>query len=172
MIVDGYWRKELSSSRLKLNLWSFFNQVIQTKRFEHSINKEILFSAVVIRKIIEDDKIARAEIRQNKMKEPGFELVKYRVPIRTYPFIGDELWISHKVSVEDYDNESAQEIKLDLDILCNKIIHSYIWSIVYLGKKTYGVGFASDKEKVEKLYLLKMSDWIDTLQFCINEANV
>lgn len=154
-----------------MKFWSFVGRFIKTNLNEHRINREILYSSVVVRKIVDDCKEARSISRQHKWKEPPLEVMHYRVPLKEYPYIGDG-FVAYRVTVEDYDYKNAKDIKMDLDQLCNKIIHSYVWSIVYSGKEVYGVAFASDKEKTDKLYLLRLSDWLDTLQLCIDEACV
>ena len=98
--------------------------------------------------------------------------MRYRVPVLKYPFIGDEEWIYYNMAVEDYDYEKAEEIKLDLEKLCNKIIHSYIWTIVYSHGKVYGIAVASDREKAKEIYLLKLADWIEVIGFCSEHASV
>ena len=171
MITDGYWRSELFFSKQKLRFWSFINRYIRSGLNEHRINREILYSSVVIRKIIDDCKEARSISRQCKWKEPPLTVMHYRAPLKEYPYTGDGL-VAYKVTVENYDYKNAKDIKMDLDQLCNKIIHSYVWSIVYSGRKVHGIAFASDKEKTDKLFVLKISDWIDVLQMCIDEACV
>ena len=174
MIVDGYWRLDLFYSKQRIKFWSLINRVVRSSRNEHRINREILYSAVVIRKIVEDDKDTRAEIRKLKLREPPLETLKLRVPVANYPFIGDEDFVLHKMIPDYYDYKKATEIKLDIDILCNKIIHSYVWSIVYsdISKKIYGVAFASDKEKNKELYLMKVEDWLKAVQFFTDKATV
>lgn len=60
------------------------------------------------------------------------------------------------MAVEGCDYEKVEGIKLDLGTFCNKIIHSYIWTIVYSRGKVYGIALASDKEKAKELYMLKL----------------
>ena len=172
MITDGYWRLELFCNMQKIRFWSLMNRVLRTSHNEHRINREILYFAVAIRKIIEDDKEARAISRQYKWKEPPLEVMRKRVPVRKFPYNSEDGFVGHTVSASDYDNQNAENIQLDLDILCNKIIHSYIWSVVYSDKRVYGVAFASDKEKTKELYLLKIEDWLKVLQFCADKATV
>ena len=76
------------------------------------------------------------------------------------------------MAVEDYDYEKVEGIKLDLGTLCNKIIHSYIWTVLYSRGKVYGIAVASDKEKAKGLYVLKLRDWIEVLRFCSEHASI
>ena len=171
MITDGYWRLELFYIKQRIMVWSFIDRYIRSYHNEHRISREILYSSVVVRKIVDDCKEARSFSRQHKQKEPPLEVMRYRAPLKEYSYTGDD-FVTYRVSVEDYDYSKAKDIKMDLDQLCNKVIHSYVWSVVYSGKDVHGVVFASDKEKTDKLYLLKLSDWIDMLQYCIDEACV
>ena len=56
--------------------------------------------------------------------------------------------------------------------MCNKIIHSSIWSIVYDGKRMDSMAFSSDKEKTSEAYAIKLEDWLNMLQFVSNNAAV
>ncbi|MBR5642439.1 MAG: hypothetical protein IKW92_09955 [Firmicutes bacterium] len=172
MFLDHYWQKELYRHKIKLQFWLHTGGKLLRNLIEHSISREVLYSATIIRKLIENEKEARTISRKNQWHEPPLQIMRYRVPVLKYPFIGDEEWIYYNMAVEDYDYEKAEEIKLDLEKLCNKIIHSYIWTIVYSHGKVYGIAVASDREKAKEIYLLKLADWIEVIGFCSEHASV
>ena len=172
MFLDPYWQKELYRHRVKLQFWMHVNFGLLQKLTEHTISREVLYSATIIRKLIEDEKEARTITRENHWHEPPLRMMHYRVPVLKYPFIGDEDWVYYNMAVENYDYEKVEEIKLDLDILCNKIIHSYILTVIYSSKRVYGIAVASDKEKTKLIYMLKLTDWIDVVKFCSEHASI
>lgn len=172
MFLDPYWQKELYRHRVKLQFWMHTNGRLLRNLCEHSISREVLYSATIIRKLIENEKEVKAISRKNQWHEPPLQILHYRVPVLKYPFIGDEEWVYYNMAVEDYDYEKVEGIKLDLGTLCNKIIHSYIWTIVYSRGKVYGIAVASDKDKVKELYMLILWDWIEVLRFCSVHAAI
>lgn len=173
MINDGYWRYELFIRRHIIRFWSLINRLCYSKRNEHRVSKEILFTAVIVRKIIEDDKEIRAVSRKNKWEEPPLETMKYRIPVWQLPYIGEADPIGYNFVASDYDYESAKNVQYDLSIMCNKIIHSNIWSIVYDGRKRMdSIAFSSDKEKAKESYVIELKDWLNMLQFVSNNAAV
>ena len=92
--------------------------------------------------------------------------------MRKIPFIGDKDFIFHRIDAEDYDYSSATEIKYDLAVFCSKIIHSYVWSCVYKDKWIYAIAFASDTDKEKEIFLLKVEDWIKTIEHCLTYATI
>ena len=166
MFLDSCWQKELHRHKVKLQFLMHTDGKLLRSIFEHSISREVLYSATIIRKLIENEKEVKAISRKNQWHEPPLQILHYRVPVLKYPFIGDEELVYYNMAVEDYDYEKAEEINLDLVTLCNKIIHSYIWTIIYSHGKVYGIAVASDKEKEKEIYVLQLRDWIEVLSFC------
>ena len=64
--------------------------------------------------------------------------------------------------------------EIELNKLCNQIIHSFVWSVAYSEglNKIRSVLFASDKAKAEVMYLLKPDEFIKAIDFCIENGNI
>lgn len=171
MILDGYWKIELLRNKLSLKIWYKLGNVFN-KLAEHQINKAILYSAVIMRKMFEDEKGAENEIKKTSMSMPPFNILKYKVNVTVYPFSGDKDFIVERVIPENYDYKKAVTKEIGLNKLCNQIIHSYVWSVVHSQNKIYGVMFASDKYKTDGAYLLVIEDFIRAIEFFIEEGTI
>ncbi len=173
MLLDGYWKKELNAISKRLNWLSkhpyFFNQSC----IEHKINKELIYSTIIMRKIWEDDKIFVERIKKISSKKIDTEILNYQVPIAKYNHIDDEKLFSYGMFlICDYDAKNCEFIHLPLNQVCNQIIHSYVWSIIHNSakKQIYGAIFASDNYKETGAYLLKIDDWIETINFVVSKC--
>lgn len=171
MILDGCWKRELKRNIVYLNLWMKLSDLFNVC-VEHHINKVILYSAVIIRKMFEEEKSVENEIKNLNMKTPPLKLLKYKVTV--YPFLGDKSFIIERVIPDNYDCKNIFTEEIELNKLCNQIIHSFVWVVSYEYKthKIFGVLFASDKSKKDVLYLLEPQEFIKALKFCIDNGNI
>jgi hypothetical protein len=192
MILDGYWKKELKRNLRNLKLWINLSKAysVYSKYSEHQVNKSILYSAIIIRKMFEDEKHAEPILKEMKALELEkhtefvpkiahcdsglLKIIKYKVSVTIYPFSGDEDFIIERVIPDNYDYKNKAQEKIELNKLCNQIIHSFVWSVAYeqKSKKIHGVLFASDKEKAKVMYLLEPKEWIKAIRFCIKNGNI
>ena len=173
MILDGYWKRELLRNKRSLKLWLRLSHVFYFYA-QHQVNKAILYSAVIIRKMFEDEKGAETEIKKTSMPMPPFKILKYKVNVTVYPFSGDKDFVVERVIPENYDYKKAVTEEIELNKLCNQIIHSFVWSVAYSEglNKIHSVLFASDKAKAEVMYLLKPDEFIKAIDFCIENGNI
>ena len=102
MILDGYWKRELLRNKRSLKLWLKLSNVFHFYA-QHQVNKAILYSAVIIRKMFEDEKGAETEIKKTSMSMPPFKILKYKVTVTVYPFSGDKDFVVERVIPENYD---------------------------------------------------------------------
>lgn len=171
MIWDGYWEKELERASAALRLWRVIASILPSEWVEHQINKALLYSALVIRKMIEAEKDAKAELKNTSLPMPALPLLGKKVPTWKYPYIGDIDFVVHRVWASDYNGTEAESYPMELEYVCNQIIHSYVWSVVYTPEKgtALGVMVSSDKYKTACAYLLLLDDWIETIRFCVKK---
>lgn len=170
MILDGYWKNELQGIIRKLKFWVLIAQ--KGNRYaKHQINKYVLLSAVFIRKLVEDEKIAKKEIENTEVIKLEFALINYKISVIEYEFVGDKNFILLHV-ITDYYKGKSEYKKVDANLICNSIIHSYIWDLVFI-KNTKDMGFcvASDRFKEKILYMVRLSNWIKYIEFCIRKGS-
>lgn len=173
MILDGYWKKELKNLIKELRFWQKLSNW-KLDYVEHKINRVLLLSAIIVRKIIEDEEIAKKEIEKLDMRMPSFKILNTTIRVLNYPFVGDKDFVAHKICVEDYDLPNDKKKEVRLKDCCNWMIHAYIWDLLYERKpdKAVGFGVASDRNKTKELYLVRLDDWAKKLEFCIENSNI
>ena len=173
MILDGYWKKELERNIRSLETWLKLSCAFSDYA-KHQVNKAILYSAIIMRKMFEDEKGAEIALKKADMPMPPLQLLKYKVKVTVYPFVGDKSFIAERVIPDNYDCNNVVEKEIELNTLCNQIIHSFVWTVAHEQKKhkISGVLFASDKVKDNVLYLLKPQEFIKAIRFCIENGNI
>ena len=172
MILDGYWKLELKRYVRRLRFWGRLCGGTGTYS-EHQVNKNLLYSAAIIRKLIEDEADTKKKIEKTSLPMPELALLHYNIPVVEYAFDGDKDFILHKV-IADYYHAGNQSITVEAKTICNSIVHSYIWNLAYSRGKKGSIGFliASDFDKEKKLYFVRLKDWIVYLNYCKEKCTV
>ncbi len=164
MFPEGRWdldiKKLIRSMKRSQKLWKYFYDYA-----EHCLDRDILFSAIIVRKLVEDESIAEKEIAAIQKKYPNFpkaplESLGITIPVLHFEFVGEEP-IVQRVCADDYKNAQPEERKIK-DI-CNWIIHSYVWRVTADGK---GFIVASDYDKSKLAYYVSLDDYITALEKC------
>ena len=174
MILDGYWKLELKKSIDMLRFWRKVDGWLHTDFADHQINRQILYSAVIVRKIIEDEKWAKNDLKDSPLPMPPFAIRHSEIKVIEYPYVGDKVFVGFRPWADNYDVDGRKIDILLLERVCNSIIHSYIWELVRYEKKKDIAAFvvASDKYKAKCMYLIMLDDWVDKLQFCLDNCHV
>lgn len=168
MILDGYWKSEIKKLIRKLNFWSKRANCLYT---EHQVNKAILYSAIVVRKMLEDELWAMKEIQNASIPLPDFKLLDYRIQVTKYPFSGDKDYIAERVIPDNY-KDGNETLDIETKIICNSIIHSFVWNLAYSGDNLLGFLISSDYDKIKVLYLVSIDEWIKYLRYVFENCNV
>lgn len=186
MLLDGYWKKDLKSIIKQLERWSGKRCVLFADYAEHKVNQGLLYSAVIIRKIVEDEKDGE-EVYKNWLKhldseeilekpsKPKFATMSRIVSVARYAHIdGEKFFMNSKLFLSDYDTKHADHIELPLSQMCNQLIHSYVWGVVHNSEhnQIFGILVASDNFMKKEMYLLKIEDWIDTIRYVIDNSTI
>ncbi|MBQ8814604.1 MAG: hypothetical protein IJZ85_08935 [Lachnospiraceae bacterium] len=175
MILDNYWKLELRVIICALRIWKIVPLVSWFELLQHQVNKCILYSTIIVRKIIEDEKWAKDVCdNSNGTPMPEFPILNAEINVYEYHFVGDKDWIGPKVVVDNYDVNNNKKIQFKLEHACNNIIHSYLWSLVFSEKHKKVKGFvtASDRFKDKYMYLVSIDEWLKALEYCIENANI
>lgn len=140
---------------------------------EHQINRGLLYSAAIIRKIAEAEKDAEHILKKTQLPMPPLPIIKTSVPVKRYRHTDpDKFFVNSKVILSNYDMQHAETDQLSLFQVCNQIIHSYAWAVVHQGRRIHGVLFASDREKEKDAFYLTLEDWISTIQTVIDKNSI
>ena len=129
------------------------------------MDRDLLYSAIILRKLVEDDAIAKKEINSIRKEYPNFPMpllksLNVTVPVLSFEYVGEES-IIQRVCTDDYKNAKKEE--KNIKDICNWIIHSYVWRVT-LGASGFIV--ASDYDKSKTAYFVDLDDYIKALKDC------
>lgn len=176
MLLDGYWKKEIISLKRQLALWSIYKGSLFRKLAEHKVNRCLLFSAAIVRKILEDEEETERDFKNNGHNcEPPLRILHEKITLTKYDFIGDcRFLMVSSISLGEYDFKNGEKEIKTIREVCNQLIHSYVWCLLHNkhNDTLYGVFFASDKDKEKHVYLLKIEDWIHILDFVSKNCSI
>ena len=159
MIYDGYaWKHEL---RLKMRQIAKFNtKSYFDKSFDlsyHKIESAILFSAFIIRMLIESQKLSD-------------DADKYTMNVKEYlPKISINR-LHHWCEEDEYDWGNFASIVVPGKSICNQLIHSYVLRLIFQ-EDAESIGFfvSSDYDRNKKLIEVSIEDWMKYVDVIISD---
>ena len=166
MIYGDRWKIELGKLSRSISIWSHISWLDEYAK--HRLAKAVLYSTVVIRKVIEDLRDVEKKLPSDL---PQMKILHAEVEAIVCLFEGEKGWsVRGRVCVSDYGK--AEKIKLKAVDVCNGIIHSYYWDIAnYQGSKSYaGFLVASDRNKEKNLHFVSFDEWNKFIQLVIDEG--
>lgn len=173
MLSDGYWKLELKKIIHALRFWRKIAGALHMKFFEHQVNRQILYSAMVVRKIIEKERWEKGDRKNCNVPEPEFSVLDEKFKTIKYPYVGGKEFIGFALFAENYNMAGKETELLLLEHVCNSIIHSYVWGLVWRDRREIAAfGVASDRYKEECLYLVMLDDWLGMLEVLFEYGNV
>lgn len=177
MLLDGYWKKEIISLKRQLALWSIYKGSLFRKLAEHKVNRCFLFSAAIIRKIVEDEEETKRDYKKNSYTcgLPQLRILNKTITVTKYKFIGDcRLLMVSSISLGEYDFKNGEKEIKTIKEVCNQLIHSYVWCLPHNkhNDTLYGVFFASDKDKEKLVYLITIADWISIMDYVSKNCSI
>lgn len=169
MVFDGHWKWEAQILSWELSIWS--KGLFPSKYAEHRINRAILYSATILRKIIEDEMEANSLFEERGTQLPHPFLLHTTLPAIRFLYTGEEGGtFRSKLCSEDY--RSGLKVALPVKDVCNWLLHSYVWSLGWSSGKNALNGFfvSSDYDKEKYVHAIQFSDWQNILKLCITES--
>lgn len=155
MIIDGHWKWELQ--KLSWTVSVFCKFPVDCNFAEHQLSRAILYSSIILRKVIEEqteaDKYARFPLQTPEILTAEITAVKY-------PYIEKEDWtIRGKIGASNYS--TGETVFIKARDVCNWLIHSYVWGIVhYFDQRGYaGFFVASDRDKEKFVHYISFDEW-------------
>ena len=160
MVLNKQWQADLRKLHRKILFWK--NHTLLDKYAKHNLTRSVLYSAVIIRKLIDND-----NNNEINLKVPS------SLNCTRYPYVGDfELMVPGKIWCEDYDK--GENAIIEVKDVCNQIIHSYLWDIahLYTSKKFYGFFVASDFNREKFINLISFDEWASMLKSIVNSDSI
>lgn len=159
MIYESYpWKQDL---RRRKNLLIRYNTAEQFEKDDDKaytvIEKAIFYSAFIIRKLHECDKLST-------------EADSRKLHISKYPAKREFNKIHHSLKEDSHRWEQGIHIDVPARDVCNWLIHSFIFEILFdeFGKvESFAV--SSDFDRNEWLYIIDLSDWIEYMDFVASD---
>ena len=171
MIFDGHWKREVKVLSREISLWR--RLLFPSDYAAHRLNRAILYSAAILRKIIEDEREAEKLFRKRGETIPHKLLLNAKLPAIRYPYTAEDGWpIRGSLFPEDYGE--GERVELSVQEVCNQLIHSYVWSLAWESNKKSYAGFfvASDRSKETHVHAIHFSDWQEILKLCTEESAI
>ena len=163
MILDRRWKNDLKVIKIKLEIISKLK--IKSSLIEHLVKKYYLYSAAIIRKTYEYQK----ENEPTKKIDNFLYLIDYKVKVLSYDYIGDGDYVCYNLDKSDYDFSNSISCDIAVNCVCNQIIHSVVFSVIYdFDKNTIcGISVSSSNFKYKKMYLIKIEEYINLIDHAI-----
>lgn len=169
MVFDGHWKREVQKLSWELSVWR--KLLFPSEYAKHRLNRAILYSATILRKVVEDEQEAERICRENGETIPHKLLIQTKLPAIRYPYTAEDGWTFRgKLCPEDYG--SGTQVELSVKDVCNWLLHSYVWSLAWDSDKKSYAGFfvASDFDREKYVHAIHFSDWQTVLKLCIDES--
>lgn len=169
MIFDGQWKRELKTLSREIAFWRkiFFASVFA----EHRLNRAVLYSATILRKVIEDEVEAESIAKKTNISLPKQKTLHASLEAIKYPYAGEEGWtIRSKLCASDYGK--GQDICVSAKDVCNWLLHSYVWGVAHNSNGKFFAGFlvASDFDKEKFVHYISFEEWRRLISDVIQNA--
>lgn len=110
MVFDGKWKWELKKLSWAISFWKRTSAYSEYSK--HQLNRAILYSAVIIRKAIEEEIELEKLIKDKKITLPGKNIKDFTISAIKFPYIGDEGWTFRgRVCASSYDSGKTITLK-------------------------------------------------------------
>lgn len=160
MIWETYpWKQDLNRKKRQLLKYNTQEYLLQNEDKAYTIiEKAIFYSAFIIRKLVDCKGKTSDEVDNYSLK---VFTIKPRKEIT-------QTCIWPKEGSHDWDNERKGTIKGVK--LCNSLIHSFIFSVVYDENGVIdSFVVSSDYDKNKVLYRVPLSEWIKYIDFVVSD---
>ena len=158
MIYESHpWKQDLlRRKRLiqKYNRAEFYDE--EDDRAYTVIEKAIFYSAFIIRKLIDCDRLST-------------EADEWQVQIEKYPALKEFNKIHHFVDEDSHDWENGRGITVQAKNICNWLIHSYVFTLIFENGIVASFAVASDFDRNDSLFVIKLADWIKYMEFVASD---
>lgn len=169
MIFDGRWKSELKLLAWEISIWK--TMCILGDVAEHRLNRAILYSATILRKIIEDEIEAEDIAKKANIPLPKLKITHAILNAIKYPYVGEEGWaIRSALCASNYGK--GDDICVKAKDVCNWLLHSYLWGVARDADTKGFAGFlvASDFDKEKFIHFISFDEWNSFLKLAIEDG--
>ena len=190
MIHDGFWNNDLLELANEISFWhNKINKLFaqhctyrdtEVQIAEHNLNKNIFFSATIIRKIVEEEyeyyrfhSKCIAEFGEPTSSPKKFHIVhSYQVKTIKFPLKPESENLFEDYCIDDYDKTIPQKQSYPIKDISNWILHSYVWGLDFEKESRLINGFylSSDYDKSKFVNYITIREWINSIKYCAEHA--
>ena len=166
MIFDSRWKWELRKLSRAISVWR--RLPVFSSFAEHQLNRAILYSATILRKVIEDETEAEEIVRAAGGTLPGYKTIHTILTAIKYPYTAQEGWTVRGIfRAGDYGPGNIVSLK-SKDV-CNWLIHSCIWRLAQTAEGNGYSGFlvASDFDREKYIHFVSFGEWQRLIKLAI-----
>lgn len=169
MIFDGRWKWELQKLSWSISVWR--RLPVFHGFAEHQLNRAILYSATILRKLIEDETEAEEIASAVGISLPKQETTHAILTATKYPYTAEEGWTVRSI-FRTGDYGPGNTVSLKSKAVCNWLIHSCIWSLVQTPKGKCYSGFlvASDFDREKHIHFVSFDEWQRLIKLSITHG--
>ena len=135
---------------------------------EHQLNRAILYSTTILRKLIEDEAEAEKIAKSAKISLPKQETMYATLTATRYPYTAEEGWTVRGIfRAGDYG--PGNTVSLKSKDVCNWLIHSCIWSLAQTSEGHGYGGFlvTSDFDREKFIHFISFDEWQRLIKLAI-----
>lgn len=158
-MIDDSWewkdelRRDLRSLRRKLSRARLSEQASEEAIV--AVEKFALVAAYIIRKLKEAGKLSDELEAEATLPVQAFPRADTSYPV--------DLMSRHNID-RAYDLRFASHRKLSLDAACNRLIHSFVFTVALEAETPCGFLFNSDRMKEREVYLVTLDDFLSLVR--------
>ena len=162
MIHDSYaWKRDLYLKKRKLIKYN--SKLAFDKNFDlayHKVESVILYSAFIIRKLIESEKLSATADA-------------YSVVVKKYLPVKHIDRLHHWCDEDRYDWDKSISKTITGKNICNQLIHSYVLQLLF-EEDGAAIGFfvSSDYDRNKGLIEISLEDWLRYMNIIISDSVV
>lgn len=124
MIFDNRWKWELKKISWTISLSRKLSVYSEYAKFR--LNRAILYSATILRKIIEDEIKVREYFKEKNYTFSDSDIVNIMILSVKYPYVDEKGWtIRGKILPSSYGK--GEVVSLKVKDVCNWVLYSYVF---------------------------------------------
>lgn len=161
MINESYeWKQAIKRNNAYVRRYGKAALIDEDGYLLDRIQIRIVTNAFFVRRLIETPNVATA-------------LMKEDVPVIAHPWTGsnvDYMNCHHLDQKYQINNPTAKRLRGG--VLCDQIIHSFVWTWIFdeSGENLRGFIVSSDRKKHSEVYVVDMDDWLGYTQSTANSS--
>ena len=152
------WKKDLKKQIKIIKKYNTTEQIENDEEFFYSVmEKSIFYSAFIIRKLIDCKTKMSDEADNYELLVESIKATRTMTLFHNFP---DD---------NDYDWENKEKEIVKGRNICNWLIHSYVYFLMFDGDKVWDFCVSSEYKRNKTIYKISLESWVDYMKFIAND---